>query len=102
MNNEAQAYLNRLISENQERKIKSTFLRKIVTNGFAVSEVNDELILTPRVRNVNAMVRIKQTGDKWIVVEAGGAYSGFGRGKKRAYFGIYLNNWWQQAQNENG
>lgn len=102
MNNEAKAYLNQLISETQDKKTKGIFLRKIVTSGFAVSEVNDELILTPRVRNVDAMVRIKQAGDKWIVVEAEGAYSGFGRGKKRAYFETYLNNWWQQAQIEKG
>ncbi|GAI78849.1 unnamed protein product, partial [marine sediment metagenome] len=55
---------------------KGIFLRKIVTNGFAISEAGDELILTPRVHNVDALIRIKQAGDKWIVVGAEGAYSG--------------------------
>lgn len=82
-----------------QEKAKGIFLKKLVTNGFAVYEEDDKLILRPR-GGVDAMVKITQSAGVWRVIEANGAYRGFDRGKKRAYFETTLSRWQQEAQLE--
>lgn len=79
-------------------KAKGEFLKKISMNGFSMEEKENLLMLQPRGAEGTAEVVIAEVElDIWRVVGASGAYRGFARGAKRAYFESYITRWVAEA-----
>lgn len=82
-----------------EAKAKGLFLKKIVINGFSVTEEENRLILRPRGAEATAAVTIEEVEpNDWRVTNASGAYTSFARGSKRLYFQAYISQWVSEAQ----
>ncbi len=81
-----------------EAKAKQLLLRKLVINGFSVTEEGNKLILSPRGGVVPAELTLEEVEPNvWRVETASGQYAGFARGRKRSYFEAYLLQWVSDA-----
>ena len=75
-------------------KAKGEFLKKLSINGFSIEERDNTLILRPRGAEATAVITIDEVEPGvWRVKDSAGHYAGFARGKKRAYFEAYINQW---------
>lgn len=81
-----------------EAKAKQLLLKKLVINGFSVTEEGNKLTLSPRGGVVPAELTLEEVEPNvWRVETASGQYAGFARGRKRSYFEAYLLQWVSDA-----
>ena len=81
-----------------ETKARQEFLKRISTNGFAIEDYGDRLILRPRGAEGTAEITIKEEEPNvWKVRGGSGRFAAFSYGKKRTFFENNLTQWAQEA-----
>ena len=75
-------------------KARGEFLKKLSINGFSITEVGNQLVLSPRGAEATAEITIEEVKpNTWVVMSGSGRYAAFARGKKRLIFENYIKEW---------